>query len=434
MLITMDPSVRASRVGYNACLRRVGDYGLRAGVTRAALVVVMFITVVVTDASAWTWPCIGIGLLGVYLALTDNYYTEHGGEPREPLARWSFHVAYKSLGRGAPNIPGLIEALAYVPLALVGSWLMIGNPVEARLICVACAVGFIASCLSAIAVDPAFYNPEVRFNRVTEILRATVGFIAIALAAAVILSAPWDTISWWFAAALCGSLVLVQLRIRETDRAFAAARGFADNEQVVGRQTITRHMHSMVGTPLEAMNAAVLRYRGQDPDLFDAYRTVVGGYRELLGMDQAADLDVEWPGLLGSHLRALGGRYGTLFRFNHPEHPLHRTDRVLAHLVLDDLATNAARAGASECQIGLLLIDGLYVATAIDDGRPIDLSVWMRAGGGLQRLAGALEKLGGGIEFEALAHGRKRVVARWRARGDEPLDGTHPQRRNRSSC
>lgn len=419
MPLMLSPTLRASRVGYNACLRRVGDYGFRAGVTRAVLVVVMLVTVVVTDASRWTWLCIGIGLAGIYLSLSDNYYTENGGEPREPVARWSFHVAYKTLGRREPNIPGIVEALAYVPLALVGSWLMTDKPAEARLLCVACALGFAASCLCAVAVDPAFYNPDLRWNRLTELLRATIGFIAIALSAAVILTAPWDDMSWWVAAALCGSMVLMQLRIRETDRAFAAARGFADNEQVVGRQAITRHLHSMVGTPLEAMNASVQRYRGHDPDLFDAYRIVVGGYRELLGMDQAADLDIEWPGLLASHLRALGGRYGTLFRFTHPDQPLHRADRVLAHLVLDDLATNAAKAGATECHISLVLTDGVYVATATDDGRPIDPSTWMRPGGGLERLAHELEKLGGGIEFEASAAGPKRVVARWQAHRDD---------------
>jgi hypothetical protein len=74
------------------------------------------------------------------------------------------------------------------------------------------------------------------------------------------------------------------------------------------------------------------------------------------------------------------------------------------------------------------------VATAVDDGRPIDMSTWMRAGGGLHRLAGALGKLGGGIGFETMGNGRKQVVARWRARDGGPPRAQPPRRgRSRSS-
>lgn len=414
MLLTMDPSERANRLGFNACLRRVGDYGFRAAVTRAVLEIIMAATVLAVDAPRWTLIGIAVAMLGTYLSLSDNYFTEHGGEPREPLARATFRYAFSGIGKPKPYISGLIEALAYVPLAATGSWGMIGYPAEARLICVACAVGFIASCLGAIFVDAAFYNPEVQWPGYVEFVRATVGFIAAGLAAAVVLTAPWDSrLSWWIAAGLCASLTLAQLRIRETDRAFAAAGGFSDNEQLVGRKAITRHLHSMVGTPLEAMDATMTKYRRVDPDLYDSYRSVVGGYRELLGMDEAADLDVDWPGLLASHLRALGGRYGTLFGFTHPQEPMSRADRVLAHLVLDDMATNAARAEATRCDIDLARVDGHYRATAIDNGKPIDEGRWLREGGGLARLDTELRRLGGGITHATLPDGRKQVTAQW---------------------
>lgn len=396
----MSRTERTTRIGYQIATGRI------------------LTTVLLTRAPGWTWLCVGLASLGVYLSLNDNYYTEHGGEPREPLACTSFRIAYSRLGQTSPNIPGLVEAAAYVPLALVGSWLMAGYPPLTRLLCVACAVGFVASCLCAIAVDPAFYNPDTSWSRLAETLRATGGFIAALVAATVILTAPWDRFSWWIAAALCGSLILVHPRIRETDRAFAAARGFSDNEQIVGRQAITRHLHSMVGTPLEAMNAAMGRYRGHDPDLYDSYRSVVGGYRELLGMDEAADLGVDWPGLLASHLRALGGRYGTLFRFSHPNRPLHRADRVLAHLVLDDMATNAAKAGATECDVTLTMSRSHCQATTTDNGRPIDPATWLREGGGMRRLDNELIKLGGGVSYEELPDGRKQVIASWTARDD----------------
>lgn len=414
MLLAMRPKDRANRIAYNACLRRVGDFGFRAAATRGALEIVMLITVLVTGAHWLNLVGIGVAMLGTYLSLSDNYFTDHDGEPWEPVARYSYNWAVSGIGQNKTYLSGIVEAIAYIPLMAVGPWGMIGLPDAARLLCVACAVGFVASCIGAIFVDAAFYNPDVPFPRFVEFVRASVGFIAAALSAVVVLSAGWTELSWWIAAGLCASLMLVQLRIRETDRAFAAARGFADNEQIEGRQAITGLLHSMVGTPLSALHTAMGRFRVEDPQLYDSFRTVEGGYRQLLSMDVTADVDVDWPGQLAAHLLALGGEYAIAFSFNHPDGPMSRQDRVLAHLILDDLANNAAKSGASRCDIRLERTSDGYIATAADDGRPIVNEQWLREGGGLQRLNNNLTGHGGGIHYDnAATDGGKRVIAHW---------------------
>lgn len=418
MLLAMRPEERANRLAYNACLRRVGDFGFRAAATRGGLEIVMLTTVLITGAHWLNLFGIGVAMLGTYLSLSDNYFTDHAGEPREPLARYSYNWAVGGIGQNKTYLSGIIEAIAYLPLMAVGPWGMTGLPDAARLLCVACAVGFVASCIGAIFVDAAFYNPDVPFPLVIEVVRATVGFIAAALSAVVVLSADWTELSWWIAAGLCASLVLVQLRIRETDRAFAAARGFADNEQIVGRQAITGLLHSMVGTPLSALHAAMGRFRADDPELYDSFRTVEGGYRQLLAMDVTADVDVDWPGQLTAHLLALGGEYAIAFSFSYPDGKMSRPDRVLAHLILDDLANNAAKSGASRCEIALARTSDGFTASATDDGRPILDEQWLREGGGLQRLNHHLKAHGGGIRYDSGADGAvKCVTAQWVSAG-----------------
>jgi hypothetical protein len=412
-----DASPRRNRIAYQVTVQRVGDYGFRAATTRLAALAVIAATLISIDPPWYAWLIVIVGVAASYLSASDNYYTEHPASlPREPLARASLRYSNATLGKNRPNFPGLAESACYVPLGVLGAWLLTDQPVLARLICVGAALVYIGSCLSAVFVDPAFYNPRISMPSFIEMVRACVGPLSAAIAAAVIVPAPWPPgESRWIALGMCLGLVGVQLRLRETDRAVVIARTFSDGEQLEGRKAVTDPLHSYVGAPLNALRRYVERNREHDPELYDQYRVALGYYRSLIEMDLMADVDVDWPGLLNGRLRQLLGARSIEHTFTHTEHPLSRSDRFLAHLLLDEFVANAIKADAAYCEISLDydVVSREYRASVVDDGEPILEGAWMRTGGGLERLAGRVAKRGGVIARRTEPDGRKIVEAYW---------------------
>ncbi|MFC7962820.1 sensor histidine kinase [Rhodococcoides kroppenstedtii] len=408
---------RRSRLAYQVTIQRVGDYGFRAAVTRLGTLILLALTLIVAGAPWYAWSIVAVALVATYLSASDNYFTDHRSTtPREPLARVSFAYYEATMGRNRPNVPGLAEMMCYVPLGILGPWLLQGEAVLVRLICVAAALVYIGSCLSAVFVDPAFYNPNITMPKFIERVRSCVGPLAAAIAAVVMVTGPWPAgESRWIALGMCVAMIGVQLRLRETDRAVILARGFSDSEQIEGRQAVIDPLHSRVGAPLDALLRYVERNRTTDPDLYDQYLFAVGGYRELVEMDLMADVDVDWPGLLNGRLRQLMGSVAVTHTFTHPQHPLSQTDRRTAHLLLDNFVTNAINADATHCDVVLAYDEGRnqYLASVTDDGAPINDGAWMRQGGGLRRLNDGLAARAGRITYRTNGDGTKCVEAYW---------------------
>lgn len=419
----MNQSERRSRIAYQVALQRVGDYGFRAAMTRLGALLVIAATLAFNSPPWYVWAIVAFALFSTYLSVSDNFYTDKPEDviPIDPIAAKSLEYSNRTLGLNRPNIPGILEGLSYIPLGILGPWLLIDQPPAVRLLCVAASLVYIGSCLGAVFGDPAFYNPDVTMPAFIEVVRATVGPLSAAIATAVILPAPWSSDARWAALALCVSLASVQIRLRETDRAFVLARAFSDSEQVVGRQAVTSSLHSRVGAPLDALDRYISRNKDADPDLHDQYRLVVGGYREVLAQDAQADLDIEWPGVLANQLLQLLGSHGIHVAFTHPEDPLSRWDRQTATLVLGDFAQNAVKAKATACTMSLGYDSNtmLYTATSVDNGHPVNADAWMRKGGGLARLDARLRERGGEIVHRPLGDGQKEIKAHWQAVNDE---------------
>lgn len=416
------PSHR-SETAYEVAMNRVGDYGLRAAGTRLLLVAGIAVTVVVFDPD---WRAIVIVLAAAvasYTSATDNYYLRTQTTPWEPLALFSQQVNLRTIGRNRPNVPGILELLVYVPLASVGPYVITEAPDAARVLCFAAALGYIASCVCAVFTDPAFYNPDVEPPVAEELVRLLAGLITALLATTFVLFAPLDAQARWTAVGFCAVTLLIQLRIRETDRLMVEADSWAGSQQREGRRAVTQAMHRDLGPALAMLYKTVQTDRPADPRIWDLTRSAVGGYRLLLHLDLEPDVDTDWPGTLESHLLHIQGFTGTRFDLTVPNRLLSAADRKLATLVLDDLGNNAAKSGALVCAIELSHDVGSrqFRASAIDNGDPIHPnSSWLKPGTGSFRLRQRLLDTGHGeLTLEMLPDGRKMATAVW----TETIDG-----------
>jgi signal transduction histidine kinase len=147
--------------------------------------------------------------------------------------------------------------------------------------------------------------------------------------------------------------------------------------------------------------------------LFDCVHQVEGGFRETLALDMGADVTIDWPGVLVARLEAVRGEYGMHVQFTPPDEPLDMEDRHVARLVLDDLTVNAAKSGALTAAVTLERRGDRYHASVRDDGRPFLPGMWMRPGGGLERLAALLEAKAGSLRLQEEPR-VKTVTATWR--------------------
>ncbi len=411
---------RRNRFAYWVTEQRLAEWTVRAVVTRAVLAAVALAVVIgssVTDAPPpwWAWLLAVVPFTGAYLASSTGYYAMTGRRPREPLARWACQIGENTLGDMRLNASGIAETVGALCLAALGPWGLAKASVEYRLTLVAAAAGWAASWASAIMVDVAWYNPAISSWLPLEYLRRTAGVVAGLALAAVVLPAPWPAHAREIAAAICATLLAVQLRINETDRTLELGSVYSGQRDMDGRRTVTTALHTLIGNPLihlKRQAAAV------GPELFDLVRQVEGGYRETLALDRGVDVTIDWPGVLGSRLDAIAGQYGINVSFSSPSEPMALPDREVARFVLDDLTENAAKAGAANVIVDLQYTAGRYQAIVTDDGPGFRIGTWQRPGGGLQRLQLLLQSRHGELAHSRSEHATV-ITADWQAaRGD----------------
>jgi hypothetical protein len=391
---------RRGAFAYWVSEQALGGRNVRAAIFRTATAVVALAAFIrastVVTLMAWTAALALLPLVAVYLALREALYAKTGRIPREPLARWSCQVGERTRGGMMINVSGIAEAAGAVSLGVLGGWAMHPAPEPYRITIVAATAAWFASYVTAIMVDPGWYNPSLTSWLPLEYVRAAAGVIAPAVMAAVELPAPWLGHGRAVVAAICAAVATLQFRVGETDRTLALGAVYAGQRDMEGRRIVTTALHALVGNPLIHLKR---RARDAGPEFFDLVRQVEGGYRETLALDRGVDVTMDWPGVLASRLDAIAGQYGINVSFSPPSPPMAMPDREVARFVLDDLTENAAKAGAGTVAVGLHREDGRYLAVVSDDGPGFRAGAWMRNGGGLQRLQMLLHNRGGGLEL-----------------------------------
>lgn len=376
-----------------------------------------------------------VAALGGYLSATSNYYqANHPRVPREPIAKWSLKLTVDGSGKMVPDVPGLLEFVSYAPVVCVGPWFMANSSGPARLVCLAAAVAWVGSCLNAVFVDPAFYNPQAPdkpwqrgLAAVGDHARSAVlGPVAASIALAVVLPAPWTPDEKQLAAAVCCALFAVQLRIRETDRLLLVGAETSREREIDARRVMAGAVHDGIGTPLAVIQSKVRRTPALREALGDMFAEVEAGYDDVLGLELEVDRDIEWPGLIMTYLNGLERMHLIDFDLKHPN-DLARPDRIIAHGVIHNLAANAARAGAARCSFELQRTPTHLSLRATDDAPPFPDNTFLIAGGGLSRVHASLKRTGPGSGLRLLSSGAsspKLIEATWVSRSAETAPAT----------
>lgn len=376
----------------------------------------MWVCAAFGSAHPLAWVVLILGTTGTYLAITDNVYLRDSSQaPRQPLARWSLRVAENGRGAMAVNVPGVLEAVAYIPLALLGPWALTSAAAPIRIACLAAAVAWVGSCLTAVFTDAAFYSPYTD-TPLIDAARPFAPLVAALVGMAFSTPAPWSANERWVAAAVCATLLFVQVRINELDRVLIDASAVSQGEQTIGRSDMAEAIHQLLGPPMANLRTIFDETDNPLPDhMWDHLSALEGGYSQAIEYEHHPDRDIDWPGLLRGALDRLEAAYQVRIPLDVPPDPLAPVDRAIGHDLLRELAVNAVRSGATLCELTLSRSDDRYVVTAQDNGRPIAPHAWKRRGGGLQRLERRLERTGAGNGIELLDTSLKRIQAKWTA-------------------
>ena len=245
---------RRSRFSYWVTEQRIAGWTMRAVVTRAVLAALALGALIGSGIEGempawWAWILVVIPFVGAYLAGRLAYYVMTGREAREPLARWACKVGAETQGSMSINVSGIAESAGAICLGVLGPWALTRASVGFRILAVITAAGWLASFASAIMVDSAWYNPDIRSWPPLEHVRRHSGCRRAGLRRGYPAGA-WPADGRAAAAVICAALLLVQLRVNETDRALEFGAVYAGQRDMDGRRAVTTALHTLVGNPL----------------------------------------------------------------------------------------------------------------------------------------------------------------------------------------
>lgn len=378
---------RRTAFAYDVINARCPDFNIRAADARFGWLALLTAALIVGGGAWWSWIPIAIGVIAGVLARRISQHDMGVTAARAPVVRWAQNVTRASAGTAKWNVPGTLEFFAAISIVWVGPWAMADASPTWRLLAVAAAIGYCWNFLSGVLLDPFFYNPTEASSPAVELSRSIAGVLAAVYGVTVTATAPWSAGFLPVATGCVATIVILQLRIRETDRLLMFAERESGKRAAQSRQAITEPIHGILGTSINSLYGLVEDREDQDSKLFDMVGQLVGEYRAIMELESNIDRDFTWPGVLvGPLLHVLTPVNIQMPTPNLPEDPIPDEHRRIALAVFFNLAANARKSGARYAEFSLTEESGTYEATAFDDGGLLNQRRWMRRGGGLDRL------------------------------------------------
>lgn len=355
--------------------------------------------------------------LGTLLLWVNQWHTRRQTEPQFWLTRAYRRNVARTDGRHRLSLGSYIEIPESFVLIAIPSWVVVDEPLWARLGMLAAAVGFFVSVSLLIFADHTWFNPaETRPPAWHELARRLAGPLTAGLTCLITLPAAWGPDGWWAALVLSLVPLTINLRLSDTDLIMAALPRLVQEESHAGRELVINEAHGALSTNLRLLEQQAREFRPVAPALYDLAVSANSRLRETLtlarlGTESSTSVqNLEAPVL--TLARAVGARAEVAVTVDR----LSPADHDLARLVLNDLVGNALNAGAGDVAVRVEP-DGPRVAISVrDDAPPMVQGVWKTPGTSSARLEARLVELSGSLGA-VQADGVKTVTACWAVRG-----------------
>jgi signal transduction histidine kinase len=409
---------RRNRVAYLALLRRSSRYLMRTCRLRvAALAIIAGLSVLSARSPLAIALCLAASL-GTFLLWANLRHTRRQTEPRFWLTRTYRRNVTRTDGRHRLSLGSYIEIPESFVLIAIPSWVTTDDPLWARLIMLAAAVGFFISVSGLIFADHTWFNPaETNPPAWHEIFRLLAGPITAGLVCLITLPADWGPEGWWAALAISLTPLIINLRLSDADLIMRVLPRLVQEESHAGRELVINETHGALSTNLRLLEQQTRELRSVAPTLHDLAVSANSRLRETLtlarlGSESSTSVqNLEAPVL--TLARAVGARATVEVSVDR----LGPEDRDLARLVLNDLVGNALNAGAGDVRV-TIAPDGPRVAISVsDDAPPMAAEVWKTPGTSSARLEAKLAELSGTLTA-VQDNGTKIVTAAWAVRAE----------------
>ncbi len=403
-------------MAYLALLRRSSRYALRVWLLQVVALVTIATLSIMSNRSLLAIALCVAASLGTVLLWVNLRHTRRQTEPRFWLTRAYRRQIAQTDGRHRLSLGSYIEIPESFVLIAIPAWVTTDDPLWARLIMLAAAVGFFISVALLIFADHTWFNPaETDPPAWHEVFRLLAGPITAGLVCLITLPADWGPDGWWAALAISLLPLMINLRLSDTDLIMSVLPRLVQEESHAGRELVINETHGALSTHLRLLEQQTRELRGVDPALHDLAVSANSRLRETLtlarlGTESSTSVqNLEAPVL--TLARAVGARAEVVVTVDR----LGPADRDLARLVLNDLVGNALNAGAGDVRV-TIAADGPQVAISVrDDAPPMAAGVWKTPGTSSARLEAKLGELSGTLSA-AQNNGAKTVTARWAAR------------------